>query len=277
MLRKLLPNDLENVRNNFAAHPLLEAIRDACCDCCTIPQYVQFRPEYVFIEVIMLLDILKERQNDIAWERLYTQVTQDYRYLDSNTPKDELDCIAAIVCTTIASVLVMSCTGDYHTIGESLLQQAFAHDHNIPREDLYDLCDRMERYEEPLREWIEAYMNSDEFISEAFESLFADISSKTGKGSPKHIKFVPSASPELKKEFTETLQQAIDAKSNYGKAKDIKKYLFYYKNEYVIELIGSEKDIHADLRTYWGYKQAYNTFSSAEPKLGSNQIRKIQV
>ena len=113
-------------------------------------------------------------------------------------------------------------------------------------------------------------MNSDEFISETFESLFTDISSKTGKGGPKHIKFVASASPELKKEFMETLQRAIDDESNYGKAQKIKKYLRFYKNENVIELIGNEKAVYADLRTYWGYKQAYNTFSSAEPKLWSN-------
>lgn len=267
MLSKLLPKDIQDIRLSFGSHPLFSAIRDACDDCCAIPQYFQFRQEYVFAEVTMLLDSLKKSKGNTDWRRLYNQILQDYRYLDPNIPKDELECIAAIICTTLASILVMSIPRLYHEIGESLLQQTFAHDNEVPRDKLYELCDRMEEHEEQLKDWFEEYIESGDLLSKAFESLFADADIKTDKGTPKHIKFVVGASPELKKECMELIQRAIDAKSNYGKAKKIKNHLVYYKNEDVLELSGTEMDIYNDLHDYYGYKQAYNTFSLAEPKL----------
>lgn len=270
MLSKLLPKDLVNVRDRFESHPLYIAIKDACCDCCVIPRYFQFRPEHVFIEVITLLDHLKERQEDTDWRRLYDQFIQDYRYMDSDIPDEELECIAAIVCTTLASILVMSIPRAYHEIGELLLQQVFAQENDIPRKEMYELCDRMEAHEEQLQSWIEEYIDSDDFTSEVFNSLFADTDLKTAKGSPEHIKFKEGVSTTLRQECKEAIQHAVDAESNYGKASKVKDCLWYYKTEDVIELIGTEKDIYNDLCKFWGYKQAYNTFSLATPNLGSN-------
>ncbi len=271
MLSILQPKDIANVRSKFATHPLYVAIYDACSDSCAIPKYFQFRQEHVFIEVITLLDSLKEFQDDIDWRRLYRQTIQDYRYLDSNIPDGELACIAAIVCTTLASILVISTPGVYHEIGESLMQQAFAHDNNVPHEELYDLCDRIEQHEEQLKHWIDDYIDSDEFTSEVFESLFADTDLKTDKGSPKHIKFKIGVSTTLRQECMESFLKAINAESNYGKAKKVKGILYYYSsNDDVLELSGTEMDIYNDLCEIYGYKQAYNTFSLAEPKLGAN-------
>lgn len=270
MLSKLLPKDIQSVRNSFAAHPLFVAIQDACVDCCVIPRYFQFRQEHVFIEVITLLDFLKEHQAETDWRRLYNQIVQDYRYLDSKIPDDELECIAAIVCTTLASILVMSIPRVYHELGESLLQQAFAHDNDVPREELYDLCDRMEEHEEQLTGWLEEYIESDEFISVAFESLFADTDIKTDKGTPQHIKFKAGASTVLKQECKDLIQRTIDAESNYGKARQVKYYLAYYRDADVLELIGTEMDIYNDLCEFWGYDQSDKTFYAAEPKLGGN-------
>lgn len=271
MLSKLLPKDLAKIRVSFASHPLFVAIQDACGDCCAIPRYFQFRQEHVFIEVITLVDFLKENQGDTDWRRLYNQIIQDYRYLDSKIPDEELACIAAIICITLATILVMSVPRVYHEMGESLLQQVFAHDNNVPREGLYDLCDRMEEHEEQLKVWIDEYIESDDYISEAFESLFADTEIKTDKGSPQHIRFKAGVSTTLRQECMESLQKAINAESNYGKAKKIKGILYYYSsNDDVLELSGKEMDIYNDLCEYWGYQQAYNTFSLAEPKLGAN-------
>lgn len=270
MLSKLLPKDILNARNSFASHPLYVAIQDACGDCCAIPRYFQFRQEHVFIEVITLLDFLIENQGDTDWRRLYDQIIQDYRYLDSNIPDEELECIAAIVCVTLASLLVISIPRTYHELGESLMQQAFAHDNNVPREELYELCDRMEEHENQLKVWFDEYIESDEFISETFESLFADTDIKTEKGTPQHIKFKAGASTVLKQECKDHIQRTIDAKSNYGKAKKIKYYLAYYRDEDVLELTGTEMDIYNDLCEYWGYDQSDKTFYAADPKLGGN-------
>lgn len=213
------------------------------------------------------MDFLKENQGDTDWRRLYNQIIQDYRYLDSNIPNEELECMSSIICVTLASLLVISIPRTYHELGESLLQQAFAHDNNVPRNELYDICDRMEQHEEQLKPWIDDYIDSDEFTSKEFESLFADTDIKTNKGTPLHIKFKAGVSTILRQECMDSLQNAISAKSNYAKAKKVKGILYYYSRNDVLELNGTEMDIYNDLCEFYGYKQAYNTFSSAEPKL----------
>lgn len=270
MLNILLPKDLADIRNNFATHPLFLAIKDACGECCSVPKYFKFRPEHVFVEVITLLDELKENQNDTDWSDLHFRITEDYDYVNPDIPDDDLNCIASIICTTLAAILVMSIPRVYHDRAGLLLQQSFAHDIEVPRDKLYVLCDKMEAHDGQLKPWIEEYISSDEFISEVFESLFKDVDVKTPQGSPQHIKFVNGVKVELKKEFKEALQHAIDADSNYRKAKKVKGILSYYKGEEVIELSGTEIDIYNDLHDYFGYNQSDKTFYAADPKLGGN-------
>ena len=263
MLNILLPKDLANIRNNFASHPLFVAIQDACGECCSVPKSCKIRPEHVFVEVVTLLDELKENQEAADWSDLHFRITQDYNYINPDISDDELDCIASIVCTTLAAILVMSIPRVYHNRAELLLQQSFAHDIEVPRDKLYALCDMMEAHDGQLKPWIEEYMNSDELTSEVFESLFADSEDKT----PQHIKIVPGVSGALRVEFKNALRHAIDAESNYGKAKKVKGILSYYSNEDVIELIGDEIDIYNDLHDYFGYNQSDKTFYAADPKL----------
>lgn len=270
MLKILLPKDLENIRARFAEHPLLVAIQDACYDSCSIPQYFQFRSEHVFVEVIFLLDELKEKQIDVDWSKLHFRITQDYKYLDHDIPDNDLDCIASIICTTLASILTISVYGVYHDIAKMLFQQAFAHDLNIPRDKLFELCDRIEENEEQLSQWIEEYIQSEEFTSEVFESLFANTNLQTELGFSEHIQFVSGISVKLRNEFLGALKRTINNESNYGKAKKVKGLLLYYKNEGVIELKGTESDIYKDLKKYFGYNQSESTFYAAEPKLGKN-------
>lgn len=268
MLSKLQPKNIVEIRNNFGAHPLFVAVQEACCDCCALPVIFQFRPEHVFIEVISLIDTLKEKQEDIVWTKLFNQIRQDYRYLDSSIPDEELNIISAIVCTTLASVLVISIPTFYHRIGEQLLQLVFAHDNDVPREKLYALCDGMEKHEAPLKAWMEEYSHSDEFLSNHFAVFYSDTSMDTDQGSPKHIRFVVGVSVTLRNEFKEAIKHAIEDKKNWGKAAKIKNLLLYYKNEDVIVLDGTEIDIYNDLYTYFGYRQSDKTFYAAEPKLG---------
>lgn len=270
MLNKLQPRKLAEIRSKFGGHPLFAVINNACCDCCAIPKIFQFRPEHVFIEVVTLVDVLKENQQEINWSKLYSQTKQDYLYMDSDIPNDELDCIAAIVCTTLASLLVMSLPRFYHETGEMLLQQVFAHDNKIPRDELYALCDDIEKYEPQLQSWMEEYMQSDEFLSIAFEELYADTVMSTEQGKPTHIRFVEGVSVVLRQECLDSLRNAINSKKNWGKAATIKNLLLFYKNEDVIILDGTEIDIYNDLYTFWGYRQSDKTFYAAKPKLGRN-------
>lgn len=266
MLSKLPPRKLAGIRNKFDNHPLFVALQETCSDCCALNSVFQFRPEHVFIEVISLVDMLREKQEDIVWTKLFRQIRQDYKYLDSSIPDKELNCISAIICTTLSSVLVMSIPIFYHKIGEQLMQQVFAHDNDVPRESLYELCDSMEKYEKKIKEWFEEYIQSNDFISVEFDELYSDTDLHTELGEPTHIRFIENVDVCLRQEFLEKLRNAIASKQEWGKAGRVKSILYHYEIEVII-LEGSEMDIYNDLHTYYGYNQSYKTFSAAKPKL----------
>lgn len=267
MLSKLRSANLADIRNNYATHPLFIAIQDACLDICSLPQTFQFRPEHVFVEVLTLLDYLKENQEDTNWSHLDTMLKQDYRFLDSSIPDNELCRIAATIDSTLASLLVLSTPRLYHTLGESLLQQAFAHDSNIPRDTLYDLCDAMESHDTQLLPWFDAYMQSDTFDSDAFLPFYESTDVPTANGTPTHIVIVPTAKVDERNEFKSVLIAAITNTKNWGKAATIKRLLKKYRDEGIIILSGTEKEIYEDLCTFYGYDQDISTFYAADPKL----------
>lgn len=268
MLNQLQSSDLVSIRNNFGGVPLFTAVQDACCDCCAVPQRFQFRPEHVFVEVATLLDELKAHPDDINWDRLVQQITQDYRFIDSTIPANELRCIAAIVGCTLASILVMEPSRRFNDIGLNLFQQVLTHDTDVPREALYALCDNMEEHEEMLMKWLEAYWSSEECLSNRFKTLFAVTEMRTDKDTPKHIRFVPTASTSLRLEFLDTLRNVTNEKQNWGKAGQVKRILASYRDDKVIEMDGTEIEIYEDLRECWGYDQSSKTFYAANPKLG---------
>lgn len=267
MLSILQPQNLVDVRNEFCEHPLFIAIQDACCDICRLSKKFQFRPEHVFIETLTLLDNLKEDPKNTDWSRLDKLLKDDYRFLDSDIPNNELCCIAAIIDCSLASILVLSIPRFYHQFGESLLQQAFAHDNEVPREALYELCDVMEKHETQLIQWFDEYMESNEFTSDEFLAFYQTTDMPTAKGTPEHIKFVPTASALLRDEFKAVLKNAITDSKKWGKAGRVKRHLANYRDEDVIELYGSEKDIYDDLCYHFGYTQDIKSFYHAKPKL----------
>lgn len=273
MLSKLRSANLADIRNNYATHPLFIAIQDACLDICTLPQTFQFRPEHVFVEVLTLLDHLKENQEDTNWSRLNTVIKQDYRFLDSSIPADELSRIAATIDCTLASILVLSTPRLYHTLGESLLQQAFAHDNDIPREPLFNLCDTMEAHADQLLTWFNAYMQSDSFDSDAFRPFFESTDLPTANGTPIHITFVAGVDSKMREEFTSMLRLAATSEQNWGKAGRVKRILRNYRDDNVVELTGTEKDLYDDLCRCFGYNQDIKSFYGAKPKLGKTKTK----
>lgn len=273
MLKKLQPKEIENIRQHFTSHILYCAIKEACCDCCALTQTYCLRQEHVFVEIISYLDDLKENQQDVKWNNLYKDIYQDYRYQNSQIPSEELHTITSTIICTLAAVLAISFPYYYHALAEKLLQQVFAHNQNVPREQLFALMDAMEQHDKDISQWLKDYMQSDEFISDEIKEYLLPIEMQI-KGTPHHISFTENATATLRDEFNSILLKTTNDSKNYAKAKRVKIILNRYQEEDVISLSGTERDIHNDLVNFYNYNQAYNTFNAAIPKLEGKKINK---
>lgn len=266
MLKQLQPKEVESIRQHFASHILYCTIKEACCDCCSLIQTYCLRQEHVFVEIIAYLDDLKEKQQDIKWHNLYKDIYQDYRFQNTQFLDEDLHTIASTIVCTLASILTISLPYFYHSLAEKLLQQVFSHNHNIPHEQLFALMDTMEQHDTEISLWLNDYMQSNEFISDEIKVYLLPLGMQI-KGIPQHITFTENATANMRNEFNSFLLKAINNPKNYGKAGQIKTLLRRYQDDEVISLSGTEKDIHNDLVDCYNYKQAYNTFNAACPKL----------
>lgn len=270
MLKKLQPKEIENIRQCFTSHILYDAIKEACCDCCALTQTYCLRQEHVFVEVISYLDDLKENQQNIKWHHLYKDIYQDYRYQNSQIPSEELHAITSTIICTLASVLTISFPYYYHSLAEKLLQQVFAHNHNVPREQLFALMDTMEQRDKDISQWLNDYMQSDEFISDEMKEFLLPLEMQI-KGTPQHITFTEHATIGMRDEFNSVLLRVINDPKNYGKAGRTKTLLKKYENDGIIQFLGTETDIYRDLVSCYDYKQDDSTFFAASPTLSKTR------
>ena len=263
MLSKLRANEVAKIRNGFSDNLLYKTIREACLSCCEIPKVYPLCQEQVFVEVCYLLDELKQEQQDVQWTNLYRNIRQDYHIQNTSIPDNELDCIAITIIYALASVLVVSYPTFYHQLAQSLFLQVVKVKSTIPQNALDSLMDGIEKHDKAIAQWLKEYMETDEFVSDMITSYFTPAQTIEGK----FIRFTKTATIEQRAEFTSVLHNIISAEKKQGKAGDIRSFLNESIRNEVIEISGSDKDIHTQLTDMWGYTQQYNTFMNAEPKL----------
>lgn len=263
MLTKLQTNEIAKIRNGFSDHLLYKTIKDACLECCEIPKVYPLCQEQVFVEVCYLLDELKQKQQDVQWGNLYRNIRQDYHVQNTSIPDNELNCIAITIVYALASILAVSYPSFYHKLAESLLLQVVKIKFAVPQSALNNLMDEFEKCDKTIAQWLKEYMESDEFISDVFTSYFTPAQTKKGK----YICFTISATIDQRADFTSILNGIIYANKTRGKAGEIRSFLNKSIRDGVIEISGFDKDIFKELVDNWGYKQQYNTFMAAEPKL----------
>lgn len=262
MLSRLRPNDIANIRNRYSDNVLFKAIREACLSCCEIPKVYPLCQEQVFVEVMSLLDELKQEQQDIHWENLFRNIRQDYHLQNTAIPDIELDCIVVTIVYSLASVLTVSYTSFYHRLAEKLLMQV-VNIKSVPQTALDNLMDGIEKHDKEIAEWLRGYMETDEFISDKIKSLFLPTQTREGK----YIRFTRTATIDQQAEFTSLLHRIISGGKKQGIAGDIRNHLNKNITDGIIEISGTDKDIHSELVADWGYEQRYNTFMNAEPKM----------
>lgn len=263
MLSKLQPNNIDKIRTHFSDNVLFKAIKSACLSCCEIPKVYPLCQEQVFVEVVALLDELKQEQQNVQWENLFRNIRQDYHLQNTAIPDSELDCIALTIVCALASILAVSYTTFYHKLAEQLMLQVVKNKSVVPQSALDNLMDGIEKHDKAIAQWQREYMDTNEFLSDKITACIMPPQMTEGK----YIRFTKSTTIEQRAEFTSTLQAIIASGKKKGLAGMIRHHLKTSVNDEVIELYGTDKDIHQELVDDWGYKQGYNTFMNAEPNL----------
>ena len=263
MLSRLQPNDIDKIRTIYSDNVLYKAIKEACLSCCEIPKVYPLCQEQVFVEVVSLLDELKQEQQDVHWENLFRNIRQDYHLQNTTVPDKELDCITITIIYALASILAVSYISLYHRLAEKLMLQCISHKSAVSPEALDSLMDGIEKYDNEIAEWLRNYMDTNEFLSDKITAYIMPPQTIEGK----YISFTKSATIDQQAVFTATLHTIISGGKKKGLAADIRFHLKSAFNDGIIELVGSDKDIYNELVTNWGYSQGYNTFMEAEPKL----------
>ena len=263
MLSKLHANEIAKIRVGFSDNLLYKAIKGACLSCCEIPKVYPLCQEQVFVEVCYLLDELKQEQEDVQWENLYRNIRQDYHVQNTTIPDNELDCIAITIVYTLASIMAVSYPSFYHKLAERLMLQVVSVKSIVPQTALDNLMDGIEEYDKAIAQWLKDYMESDEFITDKINTYIAPEQTNEGK----YIRFTKTATIDQRAEFTSLLHRKISSGKKRGLAGDIRAYLNSNITDGIIEISGYDKDIYNELVKKWGYKQRYNTFMDANPKL----------
>lgn len=265
MLIKFQINDIAKIRSNYYGHILYKTLNNACLSCCEQVKSYTLRPEQIFVEVLHLIDELKEQQKDIKWDKLYRNIKQDYQMQD-NIAADDIERIVTAIIYTLASILAVSYTCFYHHLAQMLLGQTLNSKTLFTSQSLEELMDGFETQGNSIAEWMKNYMESDKFESDAFQEYFSPVAI-TDSGAPQHILFTTTAKSEQRSDFKSLLKRAVTQKKKHGMAGMIKAILNQNVCDEIIILVGTEKDIYNDLTKYYNYTQSYSAFSEASPKL----------
>lgn len=270
MLNKFQASDIARIRNLYYGHILYSTLSDACLSCCEEVKSYQLRPEQILVEVVCLIDELKQQQQDIRWDNLYRSLRQDYQIQDNAISPNDCDRITTTIVCTLASILVVSYTNFYHRLAQKLLNQIVITKSLLSERALDDLMNGVEKRNVEIAQWLRDYMESDVFQSDTFTEYFSPIE-MSEKGTPQHIRFSPKATTEQKNEFKSLIYKILSQKKKRGMAGEIKSLLRQSFMDEIIVLSGTDTDIYNDLYDYFDYKQSYSTFMDAEPKLIKKQ------
>ena len=270
MLNKFQASDVARIRNAYCGHVLYSNLSNACLSCCEEVKSYQLRPEQIFVEVVYLLDELKQQQQDIRWDNLYRSLRQDYQIQDNAISPNDCDRITTTIVCTLASILAVSYTNFYNRLAQKLFNQIVTTKLMLSEQALDDVMNGIEDRNIEIAQWLREYMESYTFESDAFTEYFSPIE-MSGKGTPQHIRFTPKATTEQRSEFKSLIYKILSQKRKRGIAGEIKSLLRQRAMDEIIVLSGTDKDIYDDLRDYFGYTQSYSTFMDAEPKLIKKQ------
>ncbi len=270
MLGKFQPQDIAKIRNRYVGHILYVTLREACLSCCEEVKSYPLRPEQIFVEVMYLLDELKQNQSEVQWNNLYRVIKQDYQMQDNAITPDDCDRITTTILCALASVLAVSYTNYYQLLASKIFDKIVTTKAFLSEQALDDVMNGIEKCNLEVAQWLRDYMESDTFESDAFTEYFSPVE-LSENGAPRHIRFTSNATTEQRNEFKSLIKNILSRKKKRGMAGEIKSLLRTYSMDDIIILSGTDKDIYQDLHDNYGYTQSYSAFMDAAPKLTKKQ------
>lgn len=249
---RLQRNSIEKIKRDFRDHLLYTVISNS------FPHAISGRyalsAEQTFVEVVNLLDILKEKQEDIQWDDLYNYLQDECLRSCEDVSDKELHAVASVIIVTLAAVLLYSPFGIYKKIGKSLLQQ-YDHQNTIDeqRQKINRMAAGLDTHMKSICFWMQEYMQSAEFLSIALEKY---AEQETPAKLNHRFKYLKSNVPEeIVIEIDKELRNAAAVSRGAG---DAFRSLFRKYNDYIL-LPTSAENLHAELRAYYGYDKTVQT------------------
>lgn len=255
---RFLPNSIEKIRKDYSSEILYAAIRTSFPRAIT-GKYA-LSPEQTFVEVIQLLDELKELQTVIEWNDLYGRLQDDCNRSCSDISEYELHAVVSIIIVALAAVLLYSPYRFYLNTGKSLIKQYNVQNtYNEQRQKIDRMVEAMDKAHVEIRTWLISYMQSAEFLSSALKPYYEQEPVKTFAHRFKYLK------EEVDRDSVYQLETALhEAAEKKYPAKEM--VVVLKKNVSILNIMGvAINEVYNELHAYYNLNQTYVTFSSHYP------------
>lgn len=253
-------NSIERIRRDFRDNILYSTISSSFPRAIT-GQYA-LSAEQVFVEVIQLLDNLKEYQEDIDWQDLYDWLLDECSRSCSDISEDQLHAVASIIIVVLGAVLLHSPYRFYKNTGKLLLKQYNDKNENTEhRQKIMRMVEAIDKAGTDICQWIVNYMRCNAFLSEILNQYIEQESTKTY---PHKFKYLNKNVDKAIIEEIETQFHRVATDSKHP-SKDLIHLLRFDYHEYITLKGVGAKNVWKEFRDFYGLKQSYPTFSSHYP------------
>lgn len=123
-MKRPYSNAISTIQNEFGQHKLFQLIKKTEIAWSDTVAHYRLSAEEVFVEVMWLIDELKQEGLDVDWKELYKRLQIEYRQKAIDSTDAEITWIVSIIVSTLFSIL-----GDsYRDIAEDLAAQCAQND-----------------------------------------------------------------------------------------------------------------------------------------------------
>lgn len=261
MLYKFQPGDIERIRGHFDNHPLYCCFADACKPYRLKTGELLLTPEEIFVQVALLFDVIKEKQDYSNFSYLWDELYGDYKQLNHTASKEEI----STACTVIVAVEFIALYGStpyiYHDIAKQIRGQIpldFSQATTII-DNIINNCDC-----EALSLWLDNYMQTDEFLSDILKQYYAvDKSDRYAEHLFPYYNSIPSF--ESKKSIELALHQAAEK----GATAIVK--VLNANTAYIDLGVATDMDLYNEFHNNYSYTQTYDAINDAMKKFKGNR------
>lgn len=175
MRYRLRKEEKEKIRNKYKNHPLYQVLNDACKQFEREMPKLRFSPEEVFVLVVAYLEDIASDPDEARslCERIWDDVFCGIRDTEEEVNDKELELATCVVLISLFVCFELIETSPYKTlmveVGIQMHDNYLLHWKDIQNRFMTPLY---RRGTEKLKEWLDDFVKSDEFLTDEFEKVF---------------------------------------------------------------------------------------------------------